>query len=47
MVLMISVMKRRFSQALKADLQFEVIELVKNQFLFTKAKTTDGLLNSM
>lgn len=46
MVLMISVMKRRFSQALKLDLQFEVIALIKNQFLFTKAKTTDRLLHS-
>lgn len=44
---MISVMKRIFSQALKLDLQVEIIEFIKNQFLFTNSKTKDRLLNSM
>lgn len=44
---MISLMKRKFSQALKLDLQFEVIELNKNQFLFMKAKTKVRFLTSV
>ena len=47
LVLMISVKKSRCSQALNLGLQVELKELIKNPFLFTKSKTTDGLLNSL
>ena len=47
LVLMISVKKSRCSHPLKLGLQVELKELIKNPFLFTKSKTTDGLLYSL